>query len=149
MTLFFTSGIVFSVLTQVTMSARLSNFGRHQFAPVDPTDAQAEGYNAFNFLWTPGVALYLNPHWSLLAQVVDKILVDGTQGLLVAPHWLETQWHKQLMALDVHHQLWNQPLYLEADGRLRRAPCWATIFIHLPGRSADSPDHNGGARRVK
>ena len=51
----------------------------------------------------------------------------------MAPHWPETQWHKQLMALDVHYQLWNQPLYLTADGRLRRAPRWATIFIHLPG----------------
>ena len=65
--------------------------------------------------------------------MVDKILVDGTRGVLVVPHWPETQWFKQLMDLHVHYQLWNQPLYLTADGRLRRAPRWATIFIHLPG----------------
>ena len=33
--------------------------------------------------------------------MVDKILVDGTQGVLVATHLPETQWHKPLMALDV------------------------------------------------
>ena len=72
--------------------------------------------------------------------MVDKILVDGTQEFLVAPHWPETQWHKQLMALDVHYQLWNQPLYLTAYGRLRRVPRLATIFIHLPGVIKEARD---------
>ena len=38
--------------------------GQHQLArycTADPADAHAEGYNAFNFLWNPGVILYLNP----------------------------------------------------------------------------------------
>ena len=126
----------FEVYPEIELFASAEQHQLARYCTVDPTDAQAEGYNAFNFLWTPWVALYLNHPWSLLAQVVDKILVDGTQGLLVAPHWPETQWHKQLMALDLHHQLWNQPLFLAADGRLRRAPCWATIFVHLPGSKA-------------
>ena len=72
---------VFTAICQnVEVSPKIDLFasaGQHQLARYctsDPTDAQAEGYNAFNFLWTPGVALYLNPPWSLLAQVVDKIL---------------------------------------------------------------------------
>ena len=80
----------FEVYPEIDLFASAVQQQLARYCTADTTDAQAEGYNAFNFLWTPGVALYLNPPWSLLAQVVDKILVDGTQGLLVAPHWPET-----------------------------------------------------------
>ena len=77
--------------------------------------------------------LYINPPWLLLDQVVDKIVRDVTLGLLVAPHWPEARWFRKLQRLPVEQHVWRQPLYLETDGRLRRLPKWATVFVYLPG----------------
>ena len=42
-------------------SARQHQLPRYYTA--DPNDHNAEGYNAFNFNWSPGMALYINPPW--------------------------------------------------------------------------------------
>ena len=62
-------------------------------------DTHAKGYNTFNYHWDSDVVLYMNPHWSLLDQVVDKIIADKSTVLLVTPRWLEASWYKKLNTL--------------------------------------------------
>ena len=123
----------FEVYPEVDMFASARQHQLPRYYTADPHDQNAEGYNAFNFNWSPGLALYINPPWSLLDQVVDKIVRDGTRGLVVAPHWPEARWFRRLQRLPVEQHVWRQPLYLETDGRLRRLPKWATVFVYLPG----------------
>ena len=48
-------------------------------------DTHAKCYNAFNYHWDSYVVFYINPHWSLLDQVIDKIIADKSTVLLVTP----------------------------------------------------------------
>ena len=51
----------------------------------DPKIQKAEGYNAFNSSLTSYVAVYVNPPWSFLQEVVDEIIQESRLVLLVTP----------------------------------------------------------------
>ena len=55
------------------------------YSPVIVNTSYAEGYNAFNFRLTPEVSVNVKHLWSLLDEVVSKIIQDGTRVLLVTP----------------------------------------------------------------
>ena len=95
-----------------------------RYYSVDPNDQYAEGYNEFNFRWTPEITVYVYPPWYLLDEVVDKIIQDGTRVLLATHRWPEERRERRY---------WRKPLYLDDSGRLQRAPAWATVFIFIQG----------------
>ena len=64
----------FDVYPEIDLFASARQHQLPSYCTADPHDHNAEGYNAFSFFWTPGIALYINPPWSLLDQVVDKIV---------------------------------------------------------------------------
>jgi len=78
----------------------------------------------------------MNSHWSLLDQVIDKIIADKSTVLLVTPRWFEASWYKKLTKLRRERRHWNQALYLDKKGNLQKRPCWATVFTYIPGGDA-------------
>jgi len=94
-------------------------------------DPHALGHNAFAYHWPRDVLLYANPPWTILDQVVDKILTDQARVMLVAPFWPEAQWYRKVRPFIVDRRLWKQALYLAPDGRLRPRPKWATLFMYV------------------
>ena len=110
---------------------------RHHQLPryysIDRKDPHAESYNAFNFLWSSDTMLYINPPWTLLDEVIDKIIWYGSRFLLVTPQWPKKEWYNKLRKLTRDRQYWHQPLYLTEQGRMQRAPRWDTVFTYIPG----------------
>ena len=127
----------FSVQPEIDLfaSARHHQLSRYYSAVRD--DSSAEGYNAFNFTWTPDVMLYINPPWTLLDAVIEKIAQEVTRCLLVTPHWPEKAWYSKLRKLKRDRRYWKQPLYLDEHGRMQRAPRWNTVFSYIPGWGKD------------
>ena len=58
---------------------------------ADPNDANALGCNAFAHRWYQ-IRAYINPPWSLLNRVLEKIRQDQTYALLLIPEWKWTDW---------------------------------------------------------
>ena len=99
-------------------------------------DAHAEGYNAFNYNWDSDVVFYMKPPWSLLDQIIDKIIADKSTVMLVTPLWFENSWYKKLTKLRRERRHWNQALYLDKKVSLQKRPRLATVFTFIPGRDA-------------
>ena len=58
------------------------------------------GYNAFNYHWDRDVVLYMNSSWSLLDQVIDKIIADKSAVLLATPRWFHLR-HGEVQGQEV------------------------------------------------
>ena len=99
-------------------------------------DTHAEEYNASTTTGIPMEVLYMNPPWSLLDQVVGKIIAGKSTVLLVTPRWCEASWYKKLTKLRMERRHWNQALYLDKKRSLQKSPRWATVFTFIPGRDA-------------
>ena len=94
-------------------------------------DNHADGYNAFKYHWSPDEVLYMNTLWSLLYQVIDKIIADKNTMVLVTPRWFEASWYKKLTKLRMDRRYWNQTLYIDKKGSLQKRPRWATVFTFI------------------
>ena len=57
-------------------------------------DPKALGTNALYFDWQAESAPYANPPWSLIPQVLSKIVADEVRLMLVVPEWPRTPWFK-------------------------------------------------------
>ena len=133
-TIFLAMCQTFNVKPKIDVFASARHHQLPRYYSVDRNDSRAEGYNAFNFLWSPDTPLYINPPWTLLDEVMDKIIHDSSQCLLVTPRWPEKDWYRKLRKLDCDRRYWRQPLYLGEHGRMQRAPRWDTVFTFIPGR---------------
>ena len=51
-----------------------------------------EGVDAFTQPWKQGRALWINPPFSRLPEVVDKIATEGVRCFLVCPNWPTQKW---------------------------------------------------------
>ena len=78
----------------------------------------------------------MNPPWSLLDQVIDKIIADKSTVLLVTPRWFEASWYKKLTKLLRERRHWNQAICLDKKGSLQKSLRWATVFTFIRGRDA-------------
>ena len=78
-----------------------------RYYSADPNDARAEGYNAFDFHWSPDVVLYANPPWSLIDQVLEKVVSDCSRIILVASFWTKASWYLKLCKLLKDHSIWT------------------------------------------
>ena len=124
----------FGVQPEVDLFASRRQHQLPRYYSADHNDQNSEGYNAFNFRWTSEVTVYVNHPWSLLDDVVDKIIQYGTRVMLVTPRWPEEGWYQKLRKLRMERRYWRQPLYLDESGRLQRAPAWATVFTFISGK---------------
>ena len=58
----------------------------HRYYSRTP-DPKALGTNALSFDWQAESAPYANPPWSLIPQVLSKIVADEVRLMLVVPEW--------------------------------------------------------------
>ena len=103
----------------------------HQIAnylTVDNTDELATGTNAFNFIWDPKWVYYANPPWTLIGRVLKKAWKDGAKILLVTPEFKKGSWKEILVKMTIQFFQWEEPLYLDEQGKLRPKPKWTTRF---------------------
>ena len=115
----------FGITSVIDLFASTQHHQLPRYFSVDADDQQAEGCNAFNFRWDSSQVLYANPTWSMLDQVVDKV---------INPRWPDEGWYKKLKKIRTDRQFWRQPLYLGQEVELRRAPKWTTVFTWIsPG----------------
>ena len=63
---------------------------------------------------------YINPPWSLLNRVLEKIRQDKIYAIRLIPEWKWTDWGLQWKRVVVNYVTLTQPFYISADG-LRRA----------------------------
>ena len=96
---------------------------------VDPTDNQAVGINAFNYIWDPKWTYYANPPWTLIGKLLKKAWKDGANILLVTPEFKKGAWKSILTIMTVKSFIWDKPLYLDEGGLLRPKPKWLTRFL--------------------
>ena len=76
---------------------------------------------------------YINPPWSLLNRVFDKLIQDESRALLVIPEWIHAPWWsawKQMVRVQPHPLILtlDQPIYLAPDGSRRAKPRWNTVI---------------------
>ena len=103
-------------------------------------DKQAERHNAFNYHWDSDVVLYINSPWSLLDQVIDKIIADKSTVLLVTPRWFDASWYKKLTKPYISTRSATVFTFIlgETPTRLRSDPT-PEFTTHLAVRTSPSP----------
>ena len=111
-------------------SATHKQLHRYYSRTPDPT---ALGTNALSFDWQAESAPYANPPWSLIPQVLSKIVADEVRLMLVVPEWPRAPWFKLFRRLVERQFRVDGPLYLTDDGKLRPAPRWATVIAVVDG----------------
>ena len=99
-------------------------------------DTRADGYNAFCYHCDSDVVMYMNPPWSLLDQIIDKIIVNKSTVLLVTPHWFESGWYKKLTKLRRERRRWNQSPISRQEWQLAKEATMGHSFIFIPGLDA-------------
>ena len=104
----------------------------HRYYSRTP-DPKALGTNALSFDWQAESATYANPPWSLIPQVLSKIMADEVRLMLVVPEWPRAPWFKLFRRLVERQFRVDGPLYLTDDGTLRPAPRWATVIAVVYG----------------
>ena len=92
-----------------------------------------EGEDAFQQNWA-GRLLWLNPPFSKLNEVVEKIAQDGAHAVLVVPDWARRTWHKKAMGMRVADIRFPKYTKLfELDGAPLKGTLWATRVILVCG----------------
>ena len=91
------------------------------------------GTNALSFHWLAESAPYANSPWSLIPQVLSKIVADKVRIMLVVPEWTRSPWFKLVLRLVERQFRVDGPIYLTDDGKLRPVPRWATVIAVVDG----------------
>jgi hypothetical protein len=85
-----------------------------------------------------GENLYVNPPFSLMGRILQKIEAEGTTVTIIAPYWPAQPWFPKLMALSIapplllpHQQgpLFQHPLLFECPN-----PTWMTLAWRVSGK---------------
>ena len=71
-----------------------------------------EGVDAFTQPWKQGRALWINPPFSRLPEVVDKIATEGVRCFLVCPNWPTQKWFA------LAHEKMTQAYFFPAGSRI-------------------------------
>ena len=95
--------------------------------------------NAFCLLWKAMGLAYANPPFSLLGNVLTKIVYDGGRAVMCTPDWGcsggHAYWRCMLDRMTVGSvQLPDGPIYVPEDSdRAMRAPMWASLLSIVDG----------------
>ena len=60
-------------------------------------------YNDLLLDWSPPATLWVNPTWHLLPQVLEKLRVSRTKGILIYPHWPLQSCFQEVQRLSTFH----------------------------------------------
>jgi len=98
-------------------------------------DPQSEGVDALQRSWI-GENNYVNPPWTLLDQVAQKLAERPVPCTVVAPHWPEKDWHvvlsslaREVLVFPSWHDMYF-PARLGASDPVG-APGWPTVIFRL------------------
>ena len=64
----------------------------HRYFSADPSDMAASGHNAFAHHWQSEQRPYLNPPWSLIHRVLEKLEQDNVRAMVFVPEWTWSSW---------------------------------------------------------
>ena len=96
---------------------------------LSPTsDPGSLGTNAFRFHWGHHNPVYVNPPWSLITRVVQKLKDEGTPALIVTPEWSRAPWYHTLRGMTSRSRLIAEPCSMKENTSLRPKPRWNTRF---------------------
>ena len=96
--------------------------------------------DAFSFHWGTGDLLWMNPPFSILSQVLGKIIRDHAFAFLVVPRWESAPWWPLVMLSTRRLALPREPLFrVRGGGPLLPCPSWeAWVLLFHPCPRASS-----------
>ena len=106
-------------------SATHKQLHRYYSRTPDPSDV---GTSALSFDWQAESATSANPPWSLMPQVLSKIVADEVRLMVVVTEWTHALRFKLFRRLVERKFRVDGPLYLTGDGELQPAPRWASVI---------------------
>ena len=77
-------------------------------------DPKAVRTNAFSINWNLEAAPYVNPPWSLIPNVLDKISTEQVKVMIVLPFWTQADWFPLLKKLMIKYMILEEPIYLRS-----------------------------------
>ena len=82
-------------------------------------NSKAVRTNAFSINWNLEATPYVNPPWSLIPNVLDKISTEQVKVMIVLPFWTQADWFLLFKKLMIKYMIFDEPIYLDDDGNLR------------------------------
>ena len=92
--------------------------------------------NAFTLDWHREQHPYLNPPWSYIAKVLNKIIADNAVAIMVIPDWRRAHWYPVWERIRTRSIVFAVPLFLDDRGQLRPKPRWNTRIGIVDGARA-------------
>ena len=96
-------------------------------------DPKAVRTNAFSIDWNLESHPYVNPPWSLIPKVLNKVENEQVKIMLVIPHWPHADWYPQFQRMHIRSIILEDPIYLDDQGNLRPKPSWNTQIAIIQG----------------
>jgi hypothetical protein len=98
----------------------------------------SEGVDAMALPWD-GENNFMNPPWSLLDRVAQKLRMEGSAATVVAPYWVQKTWWAELQDIASEITIWKAAPDMFLPG-LRGSseqvgpPSWDVAIFRVPGR---------------
>ena len=96
-------------------------------------DPKAVRTNAFSIDWNLEAYPYVNPPWSLIPKVLEKVAKEQVRIMLVIPYWPSADWYPVFQRMHVRSIILEEPIYLDDQGNLRPKPTWDTQIAIIQG----------------
>jgi hypothetical protein len=98
----------------------------------------SEGVDAMAISWEHENN-FINPPWSLLDKVAQKLREEGAQATVVAPYWVNETWFRELQDLASEITVWSaaSDLFLpgwRGSSEVVGPPSWDVAIFRVPGR---------------
>ena len=87
----------FQVTPEIDLFASRLNYQLKPFVSYRP-DPEAYAINAFQLSWQH-IFFYAFPPFCLIGRVLQKVLMEGAEGILIVPNWPNQPWYSRLTSL--------------------------------------------------
>lgn len=96
--------------------------------------------DAFGVSWKNEPCLWLNPPFSVLGKVVEKVAADAAKVVLICPHWTDQQWFYDVQKMIVKRFFFKKGTFLfeVRDGAVNGIP-WGVWALLLDGGKDEYP----------
>lgn len=113
--------------------------------------------DSFQVYWGQEPLLWLNPPFSLLGKVVQKLEADKARGILICPHWTSEEWYPKVKKMSTKSYFYKRGtlLFEDAEGSMPgiRWPVWALLVngadLSQPPDERQWRISQGAARRYR
>ena len=116
----------------VDLFASATHHQLHRYYSKD-YDPLSLGQDAFRYDWLAEAAPYANPPWSVIPQVLQKVMRDQVRMMLVVPEWPNAPWYSVFRRLTERSIRLDEAIYLTDEGQLRPPPRLATRIALVDG----------------